>query len=177
MTTTAFDWILPLTVLTITGFSFALISYVWFFRHVQIKTNLVGSIFIIPLMVTAYSFIFEKTLPTTHAIALSDIAMVLLLILYTSLLKYRIRLEPALFISLLTGGAACYALSSLYLLPAPYQELRTLLMAGFALTCALVILTRGTPEARFTGGFGFLGIAQLLAILRLYPWQPLLRWL
>ncbi len=169
MTPQTFAWILPLSVITITGFSCALISYVWFFRHVQIKVNLIGSAFLIPLVVTVYGFIFEKNLPMTQVIALSEIAMVLLLIVHVALLKYRASLEASLFISLLTSGALCIALSSLNLSPMMHQELRIYLMAGFALTSALVILTRNTPEAPLTGGFVFLGIAQLLALFESIP--------
>lgn len=169
MNTLAFDWILPLTALTITGFCAALSSYVWFFRHVQIRANIVGSAFLIPLLVTVYSYAFQKSLPTTHAIALGEIAMCGLLIVYTSLVKYKIRLESALFFSLLTGLAVCGALASPHLFPFLYQDLRIYLILSFVLTSGLVILTRGTPEAPLTKGFAFLGIAQLIALFETVP--------
>lgn len=172
MSTMAFDWIIPLTVLTITSFGFALITYVWFFRHVQIKTNLMGSTFLIPLMVTAYGFVFQKNLPITHAIALGEIGMILLLICYAAFLKYHIRVESALFTSLLTGSALCFALSSLQMFPFLYQDLRVYLIVGFVLTSTLVILTRGSDEALFTGSFAFLGISQLVALFESIPMAP-----
>lgn len=169
MNTTAFDWILPFTVLTIVGFTFALTSYVWFFRHVQIRTNIVGSIFLIPLMVTAHSYIFQKSLPTTYAIASAEIAMILILIIYSSILKYRLRLESALFFSVLAGISICFALVSTDLFPFLYQDLRIYLIISFVLTFALVILTRGSAESPLTGGFAFLGIGQMIALFETVP--------
>lgn len=164
-----YDWILPLTVLTITGFCFALTSYVWFFRRVQINTNLVGSTFIIPLMVTAYSFILPKGLPMAYAISMGEIAMTLVIILYSTPLKYRIRLESAIFINLMAGFALCFALSSLGLFPFLYQDLSIYLILSFVLTSTLVILTKGTTEAPLTSGFAFLGVAQLISLFQSNP--------
>lgn len=169
MDTLAFEWILPMTVLTITGFSFALTSYVWFFRHIQIRTNLVGSVFLIPLMVTAQSFIFQGNLPMTHAIALGEILMTLCLISYAVFLKYRIRLESALFINALAGTALCFILSSVQVLPVLYQDLRLYVIISVVLSFTVVIMTKGAPEAPLTGGFAFLGIAQLITLFESVP--------
>lgn len=169
METLAFDWIIPMTVLTITGFSFTLVSYVWFFRHIQLKTNLVGSLFLIPLMVTAHSYIFQRSLPMSHAIAVAEIMMTLILIIYAAFLKYRLRLESALFLNALVGAALCFFLSSLQMFPILYQDLRIYLITSFILSIAVVILTRGTPEAPLTGGFAFLGIAQLVGLFESVP--------
>lgn len=165
----ALDWIQPLTVLTITGFSFALIAYVWFFRHIQIRTNIVGSVFFVPLIATTYGFIFPQGPPTSHVIALGEIAMVLLLLCFGSLMHYKLRLESALFVSILTGGCICLALSALKSLPFLYQDLRVYLMISFIATFALVIVSKRTDEARLTGNFAFLGIAQLVGLFETVP--------
>ncbi len=171
---TALDWIHPLTVLTITAFSFTLISYVWFFRHIQIKTNILGSVFLIPLMVTVYGYIFPETLPTNHVIAMGEIAMALLLICYVGVLRYKVNLETALFMNLLTAGGICLAISSLNALPFLYQDLKTYLAAGFVAAFVLVILTRGSNEAPMLGGFAFLGISQLVGLFGSLPLAALL---
>ncbi len=163
------DWIQPLTILIITGFSFALITYVWFFRHIQIKTNIIGSIFFVPLMTTAYGFIFPEGLPTNHVIAMGEIAMVLLLLCFGSLMAYKLRLESALFLSILTGSGICLALSALPSLPFLYQDLRVYLIVSFISTFTLVIATRGTDEAKLMGSFAFLGIAQLVNLFETVP--------
>lgn len=169
MGATTLDWIQPLTVLTISGFSFALISYVWFFRHIQIKTNLIGSIFLIPLMTTAFSFVFPGGLSSAHAIALGEIAMVLLLLCCRNLLHYKLRLENSLFLSLMTGTVLCIAVSTFNPLPFLYQDLRIYLVASFIASFTLVIITKGTDEAPMTGAFAFLGIAQLVGIFESVP--------
>lgn len=163
------DWILPLSVITITGFGFALVSYVISFRHLQTKTNLICSAFVIPLIITTYSFVFQKSLPISHAIALSEIAMMIILIGLSIVLKYKIRIGSALFANTLAGIALCIVLANIHLFPFLIQELRTYLIISSVLTFAFVIFTRGTDIAKLTLGFSFLGISQLITLVQLSP--------
>ncbi|MDR3540385.1 MAG: GGDEF domain-containing protein [Desulfosporosinus sp.] len=169
MSTLSDNWILPLSVLTITGFGFAILSYVIFFRRVQTKTNFVCSAFAIPLIITVYSFVFQKKLPVGHAIALSEIAMMIMLIGLSIILKYKISVESALFANSLAGIALCVVLSYIQFFPFLFQELRTYLIIVFVLTSFFVIVTRKTDEAKLTVGFSFLGISELIALFQSFP--------
>lgn len=162
-------WIVPLSVLLICSFSFTLASYALYFRHVQIKSNLLGSVFIIPLTAAGFSFLSQNALPVTLAIAMGEIALTVLLILFISALKCRVRIESALFISLLTALGLCFGLASPYPLSFLGQELRTYLVISFLLTAALVILTRGTSEHAMTKSFPLLGAAQLVMMFEAVP--------
>lgn len=169
MTTLSHNWILPLSVLTITGFGFAILSCVIFFRHVQTKINLICSVFAIPLIITVYSFVFQTKLPVSYAIALSEIAMMLMLISLSILLKYKIQLESALFANSLVGIMLCIAILHIKLFPFFIRELRPLLIISMVLTFAFVLVTRKTDEAKLTVGFSFLGISQLIALSQPFP--------
>lgn len=165
----AFEWILPLTVLTVTGFCFALLSYVCFFRHIQIRSNIIGSAFFIPLLITVQSHVFQRSLPTSHAVVIGEIGLTVLLLVYGFLLKYRIRLESALFFSVLAGLGLCGVFSSLQLFPFLYQDLRIYLTISAVLSFSMAILNKNTDESAMTGGFAFLGIAQLIGLFESVP--------
>lgn len=173
MSTLNYNWILPLSVLTITGFGFAILSYAIFFRHFQTKTNFVCSAFAIPLIITVYSFVFQKKLPVSHAIALSEIAMMIMLIVLSIVLKYKIRLESALLANSLVGITLCVVLSYIQFFPSLNQGLRTYLIISFVLTSTFVIVTRKTDEAKLTVGFSFLGISQLIPLSQSSPYTDI----
>jgi diguanylate cyclase (GGDEF)-like protein len=135
----------------------------------QTKTNLVFSSFAIPLIITVYSFVFQNKLPVSHAIALSEIAMMIMVIGFSTILKYKISLVSALFVNSFVGIALCVVLSYAHFIPFLFLDLRIYLIISFVLTFAFVIVTRKTDEAKLKVGFSLLGISQLIALFQSFP--------
>jgi predicted signal transduction protein with EAL and GGDEF domain len=169
MNTLGQDWILPLYTITITCIGFAIVAYVIFFRHVQIKTSLICSTFIIPLIITTYSLVFQKNLNISHVIAISEIEMMLVLIGLSIILKYKLRFESLMLVNTLAIIALCIALTNVHFRIFITQEFQIYHIISFVLTSFFVILTRKTNEAKLTKSFSFLGISQFLTLFQLAP--------
>lgn len=165
----ATEWFLPLHVLVLTGYSFALAACVWFNRQMQLSISVIAGAFVIPLLSAVLSFVFRQGLPAAHSIALGEAVMTLLLLGLFLMRRLTVRTESALFLSLLTATGLCLMLGSLEQLPFLYQDLRVYLTAGFLLSVTLVILTRGTELGHQVSGFAILGVSQLMAIFQGYP--------
>lgn len=169
MNTLNTEWIPYLAVVLIAGFNFSIITAVWFFRHLPLKSTVICSTFIIPLLATAYGFIFRTGLPVAHTTTLGYIAMLMLLIIYSRIGGgFRVKIENALFINVLIGAMLCLALSSLKIFPFLYQDLTSYLIACFILASALVILNRDSKESHTLSGFAILGVSQLAALFQSY---------
>jgi diguanylate cyclase (GGDEF)-like protein len=126
--------------------------------------------FVIPLIITVYSFVFQNSFSVSNAIALGEIAMIVMGIVLSTVIKYKIRVKTALFVSTLTGIALCVVLSHIHLFSFLIQELRVyLLLISLVLTLAFKIIVSKTSEAEFSIGFYFLGISQFSAIFHSVP--------
>jgi MFS-type transporter involved in bile tolerance (Atg22 family) len=127
MSTYSYNWILPFSVLVLTGFGSAIVSLLVFYRYLQTRINLICSIFVIPLIITVYSFVFQNSFSVSNAIALGEIAMIVMGIVISTVIKYKIRVKTTLFVSALIGIALCVVLSHIHLFSFLIQELRVYL--------------------------------------------------